>query len=603
MAKGKKSFGFYVRILISLVLLVYVFKKAGLRDLWGVLRQTNAFYLALCILISPVLIFLSSWKWQVLLRARGVRASVGHLFRLYIIGYFFNNVLPSNVGGDVVRAYELGKETSNPAEAFATVFLERFTGLTALVFFALVGFLLAANRLGDPRLTWGIIIATAGYLMLLGLIFTGRAVHFLEKRVPIPFIGKVLRKLAKFQAVVLSYREHPGALAFAMLNSFAFYFGAVLNVYLGTLAFGYRASFVDVAIATPIVLVVSMIPISLGGIGLSEWAYLFVFERLGMPGALGLSVGLLMRFKALLFGMLGGLAYASMPAKLDTKELEAAASAETAGAPEQGDANPSAVDHFSSFQGVLRDQKAGALAKYQDITLGRRSLPALLKYELLTLLFGQLPGVLGFGFRAIFYRFLLGSMGKGVAIGRNVTFRHPHKIHIGPRSVVEEYASLSAQGGEDSAIRIGRNVFIGRDTVLATRDGTIEIGDYSDIGASCRIGSSGRVVLGKHVLIAAYCYIGGATHRYDRLDIPIMEQGIVRKGGVVIEDDVWLGAGVIVPDGVRIGTGSVIGAGAVVTKDIPPYSIAVGVPARVVANRKDLASQAARRAEPSPAGG
>ncbi|NOZ55532.1 MAG: acyltransferase, partial [Calditrichaeota bacterium] len=153
--------------------------------------------------------------------------------------------------------------------------------------------------------------------------------------------------------------------------------------------------------------------------------------------------------------------------------------------------------------------------------------------------------------------------------------------------------------GEDSAIRIGRNVFIGRDTVVATRDGTIEIGDHSDIGASCRIASSGKVVLGKHVLIAAYCYIGGATHRYDRLDLPIMEQGIVRKGGVVIEDDVWLGAGVIIPDGVRIGTGSVIGAGAVVTKDIPPYSVAVGVPARVVANRKEMAEQTVRQDQTS----
>ena len=589
--KGKRNFALYVRVLISLLLLIYVFRKAGLQSLWGVVQKTDPLYLTLCVLISPVLILLSSWKWQVLLRARGVKASLGHLFRLYIIGYFFNNVLPSNVGGDVVRAYELGKETDNPAEAFATVFLERFTGLTALVLFALIGFLLAVKRLGDPRLTWGIVIATAGYLMLLGLVFTGKAVRFLERKVPVPFVGKILRKLAKFQAVVLSYKGHPGALAFAMLNSFAFYLGAVLNVYLGTLAFGYRASFADVAIATPIVLVVAMIPISLGGIGLSEWAYLFVFERLGMPGALGLSVGLLMRAKALLFGMLGGLAYASLPTKIDKAEL---ASAAEEGAQEQptGGAQQSAVDHFSGFQGVLRDERAGVLAKYQDITLGKRSLPALLKYELLTTLFGQIPGLLGFGLRLIFYRFLLGSLGKGVAIGRNVTLRHPHKIHIGPKSVIEEYASLSAQGGENSGIRIGRNVFIGRDTVVATRDGTIEIGDHSDIGASCRIASSGRVVLGKHVLIAAYCYIGGATHRYDRLDLPIMEQGIVRKGGVVIEDDVWLGAGVIIPDGVRIGTGSVIGAGAVVTKDIPPYSIAVGVPAKVVGNRKELAQKA-----------
>jgi acetyltransferase-like isoleucine patch superfamily enzyme len=89
------------------------------------------------------------------------------------------------------------------------------------------------------------------------------------------------------------------------------------------------------------------------------------------------------------------------------------------------------------------------------------------------------------------------------------------------------------------------------------------------------------------VLLAANCYIGGAQHRYDRLDLPIMRQGYDSRGGVVIEDDVWLGAGVMILDGVRVGTGCVVGAGSVVTKELPPFSVAVGVPARIVANRRD----------------
>ncbi len=66
-----------------------------------------------------------------------------------------------------------------------------------------------------------------------------------------------------------------------------------------------------------------------------------------------------------------------------------------------------------------------------------------------------------------------------------------------------------------------------------------------------------------------------------------MRQGYDSRGGVVIEDDVWLGAGVMILDGVRVGTGCVVGAGSVVTKELPPFSVAVGVPARIVANRRD----------------
>ncbi|NEQ84957.1 MAG: maltose O-acetyltransferase [Moorea sp. SIO2I5] len=88
--------------------------------------------------------------------------------------------------------------------------------------------------------------------------------------------------------------------------------------------------------------------------------------------------------------------------------------------------------------------------------------------------------------------------------------------------------------------------------------------------------------------MAGNCYIGGGRYLSDRLDIPMMEQGVYSKGPVVIGDDVWLGAGAIVLDGVRIGKGCIIGAGAVVTKDLPDYAVAIGVPARVIRMRQQI---------------
>ncbi len=87
------------------------------------------------------------------------------------------------------------------------------------------------------------------------------------------------------------------------------------------------------------------------------------------------------------------------------------------------------------------------------------------------------------------------------------------------------------------------------------------------------------------MLIAGNCYLGGGRYYIDRVDIPIMEQGVYTRGRLTIGDDVWLGAGAVVLDGVKVGKGCIIGAGAVVTKDLPDYSIAAGVPAKVIKSR------------------
>ena len=91
--------------------------------------------------------------------------------------------------------------------------------------------------------------------------------------------------------------------------------------------------------------------------------------------------------------------------------------------------------------------------------------------------------------------------------------------------------------------------------------------------------------LGKHVLIAAYCYLIGGDHDYDAVDKAVLEQTRSSRG-ITLEDDVWLGAGVKIMDGVTVGKHTIIGTSAVVNKDLPEYVIAVGIPAKVVKQRK-----------------
>lgn len=95
----------------------------------------------------------------------------------------------------------------------------------------------------------------------------------------------------------------------------------------------------------------------------------------------------------------------------------------------------------------------------------------------------------------------------------------------------------------------------------------------------------GPLIIGKHCAIAAHVVLASVGHGYDRVDIPMVEQQ-AQTNEVVLEDDVWIGANAVVVGGVRIGTGSIVGAGAVVTRDVPPFSVVGGVPARMLRDRR-----------------
>lgn len=113
----------------------------------------------------------------------------------------------------------------------------------------------------------------------------------------------------------------------------------------------------------------------------------------------------------------------------------------------------------------------------------------------------------------------------------------------------------------------------------------LSIGDYSGVGVNCLV--SGRTYIGSHVMMGPDCIMYSYSHAYDRLDIPMDQQGFEEPTPIHIGDDVWIGARVIILPGVNIGSHCIIGAGAVVTKDVPDYAVVGGVPAKVIRYRTE----------------
>ena len=240
-----------------------------------------------------------------------------------------------------------------------------------------------------------------------------------------------------------------------------------------------------------------------------------------------------------------------------------------------------------AIQEELRSPAKTALTKYQDLVVGSRSLFRLALYEAVVLFTSWVPGALGLVLRRVAYPWLLGSSGRNVTFGHGVVLRHPHKVRLGDDVVVDDLVVLDAKGTSNEGIRVGNGVFLGRGTILSCKDGDIVLGDHVNIGFQSEIFSGSSVRVGRHGLFAAYTYLVGGGHDFDRAGVPVLEQGRTSRG-IVLGENVWLGTGSKVLDGVTIGRDVVVGANAVVTEDLPDGAVAVGIPARVLRRKGEV---------------
>jgi acetyltransferase-like isoleucine patch superfamily enzyme len=206
---------------------------------------------------------------------------------------------------------------------------------------------------------------------------------------------------------------------------------------------------------------------------------------------------------------------------------------------------------------------------------------------LFTTIFGDIPTILlGVKLRNTLYRAIFKRIGSSVYIQDDVEFLGTSSIEIGDRVYIFKGVRLDGRGHENNKIFLENRVILERNVDIGALDNTlIHISQDTFIGPGTCIAGPGNIKIGANCLIAAQSGIFANNHNFIDLELPIREQGVTRQG-IVIEDDCWLGAGVKVLDGVTIGKGSVIGAGSIVTKNIPPFSIAVGVPARVIKKRE-----------------
>ncbi|MBV6451605.1 MAG: 2,3,4,5-tetrahydropyridine-2,6-dicarboxylate N-acetyltransferase [Anaerolineales bacterium] len=211
-------------------------------------------------------------------------------------------------------------------------------------------------------------------------------------------------------------------------------------------------------------------------------------------------------------------------------------------------------------------------------------------------LLGWIPTIIGVAVRSVLYKLIL-KMDGFAAIENNVRLRFANFIRLGHGSYLDYGTYLHAC---PSGIEIGSGTIVMHGAVLhvynfrGLPNSGIRIGRDSLVGEYSIIRGQGGVQIGDRVYTSPFTQIIAVNHVFDDPNRPFVEQGITAEG-IVIEDDVWLGAGAVITDGVRVGKGAIVAAGAVVTQDVPAHTVVGGVPAKPIRTIDGSASKPDRR--------
>lgn len=292
-----------IKIVVSTALLAFILLKTGRQMQVENFKLLDYRYVPLIFLLLILNYYVSSVRWKKLLTIypNTEKVGVGYLTGLYFIGSFFNNFMPTSIGGDVYKIYKLGKKIDSTANAFSATFMERFSGVIALVLIS-VGAMVYLLKL-------------RGLLLFIGFwVGLAAGLYFLK------FISTKIKKLEKIYTSLIQYKGRNDIIVFALVTSIAVQLFAIFTQYLVFLALGLTPPVFYSFFIIPLVILASFFIPSLNGVGVQdglyilffgEATYITLFGGTAVGAAAAFSASIIYHLSRLFVSLIGGVLYAS----------------------------------------------------------------------------------------------------------------------------------------------------------------------------------------------------------------------------------------------------------------------------------------------------
>ena len=301
---NKKLFFGAARIAISFTLLALLFfvMRRQLKEVGGILLNINRLWLLPVLLLMATSHFFIAVRLRLFLAAQNIIICMREAIGLALIGYFFNNFMPTAVGGDMVKAYYASKKTKGRLHSFTAVFMDRFVGMIALALIAFVAFVILSGEVGGKIILWPIWVIFLSAILFLLLLFNKAAITKISKI-------RFLAGAEKLHSSVMAFRDKRVLFSKGLLISILAQLCSFMLVYVFVRAMNEHVPFVKIALLTPIVWIIITVAPSIGGLGVREGAFLLLFRPL-IGAEKAFALGLLWLCPYILLSISGGFVYA-----------------------------------------------------------------------------------------------------------------------------------------------------------------------------------------------------------------------------------------------------------------------------------------------------
>jgi glycosyltransferase 2 family protein len=313
--RGSGRLGLALKLGITIGVSAYVLWQAGLADALRTLAGTDWRWVALAAVTAVISMTINVKRWQVMLAGQGDGASLKTLVRLYLIGMFFNNVLPSRFAGDVVRAYGASINVTTRTRSAAAVIMDRLVGAISVLLLGVIA-VVASPSVFPWQLTQVLILGLVVGVLVVGLVMIrtpwhGLAHHLLALFERIPVLGRRLRgRVEAAVEAVSAYAGQPVLVAWALLISMAANGLSIVGIFLYAIAVGANVRLAEAAVVAPVVMAVGLLP-SINGLGTVELTYVLLLGLMGVDPEVALAVAILRRLVLLGQSLVGGVLYSA----------------------------------------------------------------------------------------------------------------------------------------------------------------------------------------------------------------------------------------------------------------------------------------------------
>ncbi len=322
--RSRKWVSFTIRASVTILIFTFLLRSISWPKLFSTLTHAHHAALLMGLAVGGMCVVFSAYSWRSLVLAEHIQTDLARLIHLYLVGIAFSHFLPSSMGGDVAKAYYVGKDSGNIAGAASSVLLSRIAGFLGMLLVAFPG-LLIWHSMFQQSVTIGFLLLS---LLLVTMVAGALVASALLPRLSIRFLHMkwfnnriVITAIEIGQALNYAIRR-PRSLAAAISFSILFWISSFLNYYGFAMALHMQVSLPFYIIAISFISIVAFFPISINGFGVREGALVYVFSTMHVPASTSLLLAFLMDIQVLLFGLIGGCIYLTMNAKQPAEKQE-----------------------------------------------------------------------------------------------------------------------------------------------------------------------------------------------------------------------------------------------------------------------------------------